>query len=131
MVEQLAAAAPYPTLGDTILPGTFERRSHGVYLQGSNGCRDLRPVLCSPVMEQKSRNRPKRKRLPQLLNDPTAGRMLGDVEVQDTPAIMADDKETVEDAECDRWHGEEVHRRNRFLVILKKRAPTFDWLGIS
>jgi hypothetical protein len=24
MVEQLAAAAPHPTLGDTILPGTFE-----------------------------------------------------------------------------------------------------------
>jgi len=51
MVEQLTAAAPQPTLGDTILPGTFERRPHGVYLQGSNGCRDLRPVFCIPVMD--------------------------------------------------------------------------------
>jgi hypothetical protein len=96
MVEQLAAAAPHPTLGNTILPGTFEGRPHGVYLQASNGCRDVRPVLRIPVMDQKSRSRPKRKRLPQLLDDPTARRMLRDVEVQDTPAIMADDKETVE-----------------------------------
>ena len=44
---------------------------------------------------------------------------------------MADDKETVEDGECDGGHGEEVHGRNRFPVILKKRTPTFDWLGIS
>jgi hypothetical protein len=45
------------------------------------------------------------------------------IEVQDTAAIMADDKATLEHAECDRWHGEEVHRRNRFPVILKKCAP--------
>src|SRR5216683_1140859 len=77
-----------------------------------------------------SESRPKRKRLPQLLDDPTARRMLRDVEMQDTPAIVADDKETVEDAERDRGHGEEVHRRNRFPVILKKRAPTFGWPGI-
>jgi hypothetical protein len=51
--------------------------------------------------------------------------------VQDTSAIMADDKETVEDGECDGGHGEEVHGRNRFPVIRKKRTPTFDWLGIS
>ena len=31
MVEQLAAAAPHPTLGDSILTGTFEGGPHGVY----------------------------------------------------------------------------------------------------
>src|SRR5258705_12701590 len=51
---------------------------------------------------------------PQLLDDPSAGRMLREVEMQDTPAIMADDKEAVEDAEGDRWHGEEAHGRNPF-----------------
>src|SRR5258708_28580794 len=77
-----------------------------------------------------SESRPKRKRLPQLPDDPTAPRMRRDVEMQDTPAIVADDKETVEDAERDLWHGEEVHRRNRFPVMLKKRAPTFGRPGI-
>jgi len=51
IVEQLAAAAPHATLGDTILPGTFERGPHGVYFQGSNGCWDLRPVFCIPVVD--------------------------------------------------------------------------------
>src|ERR1700730_2559859 len=57
--------------------------------------------------------------------------MLRDVETQDKQAGVADDKETVEDAERDRGHGEEVHRCNRFPVILKKCAPTLGWPGIS
>src|SRR4029450_4220267 len=94
VVEQVTAAASHPALGHTILPGTFERGPHGVYFQGSNGCRDLRPVFFIPGMNQRPRSCPKRKRLPQLLDDPTARRMLGDVDVQDTPAIVMDDKET-------------------------------------
>jgi hypothetical protein len=62
-VEQLAAAAPHLTLGDTILPRTFERAPHGIYFHGSNGCRDLGAVFCIPVMDQKSWSRPERKRL--------------------------------------------------------------------
>src|SRR5215471_13803788 len=130
MVQQLAAAAPHPTLGDTILPGTFERGPYGFYLQASNGCRDLGPVFCAPVMDEKSGSRLERERLPQLLDDPTACRVLRDVEMQDTPAIVADDKEAVEDAEADLGHGEEVHGRNRFPVIPKKGAPALGWLGI-
>ena len=57
--------------------------------------------------------------------------MLGDVEMQDTPAIVTDDKEAVENTEADRGHGEEVHGRNRFPVIRKKHAPALGWLGVS
>jgi len=57
--------------------------------------------------------------------------MLGDVEMQDTPAIVTDDKEAVEHAEADRGHREEVHGRNRFPVIRKKHAPALGWLGVS
>src|SRR5262245_44654905 len=80
MVEQLAAAATHPTLVNSVLPRTAEGSANRICAQGSNGSRDLRPVLCIPVMDQKSRSRSKRKRLPQLLDDPTAGRMLRDVE---------------------------------------------------
>jgi hypothetical protein len=93
-VEQLAAAAPHPTLGDTILPGTCERGWHIIYFPGSNGCRDLASVFCIPVMDEKSGSRGKRKRLPQLLDDPTAGRMFGDLEMQDSRAIVADARGT-------------------------------------
>jgi len=51
--------------------------------------------------------------------------------MQDTPAIVEDDKEAVEHAEGDRGHGEEVHGRNGFPVIRKKHAPALGWLGVS
>jgi hypothetical protein len=44
-----------------------------------------------------------RKRLPQLLDGPTTRRMLRDVDVQDVPAIVTDDKEAVQYAERNRW----------------------------
>jgi len=31
MVAQLAGESSHPTLGDSMLPGTFERGPHGVY----------------------------------------------------------------------------------------------------
>src|SRR5215469_12060184 len=62
----------------------------------------------------------------QLLDDPTAGGMLRDVEMHDA-AIVADGRDAVEHAEGDRGHGEEVHGRNRFSVIRKKYAPALGW----
>ena len=52
-----------------------------------------------------------RKRFSQLLRDPQATRMLGDVEVQNAPAIMSDHKDAVENAEREGWDSEEIHRR--------------------
>jgi hypothetical protein len=46
---------------------------------------------------RKDSSRPQRP--PRRENLTGGGRMLREVEVQDTPAIMADDKEAVEDAE--------------------------------
>lgn len=63
------------------------------------------------------------KRLAQLLDDPSARGMLRDVNVQDVPPIMTDDEEAVEHAEGNRWHGEEIHGRNRFPMVLKKGQP--------
>jgi hypothetical protein len=43
--------------------------------------------------------------------------MLCDIEMQDAPTIVTDDEKAIEHTERDRWHGEEVHRGNRFPVI--------------
>jgi hypothetical protein len=52
--------------------------------------------------------------------------MLRDVEMQDTPAIMADDKEAVEHAEGDRGHGEEVHGCAPQKVDATSRSNFFE-----
>jgi len=64
------------------------------------------PKLLIAIKDQVFVRGLKWKRLSQLLDDPTARRMLRDVNVQDAPTIMTDDKEAVEEAECNRWHSE-------------------------
>jgi hypothetical protein len=57
--------------------------------------------------------------------------MLCDMEVQDATTIVTDDKKAIEHTERDRWHGEEVHRGNRFPVITEKGKPARGRLRIS
>jgi hypothetical protein len=64
--------------------------------------------------------------LPQLLDGSSARRMLRDVNLQDAPPLMADDKEAVEHAERDRCHSEEIHGRNRFSMVSKEGQPGQD-----
>jgi hypothetical protein len=37
--------------------------------------------------------------------------------VRDALALMTDDKEAVEHPKCNRWHGGEIHGRNRFPMV--------------
>src|ERR1035438_1431996 len=57
--------------------------------------------------------------------------MPGDVEVQDAPPVMADDKKAIEQVEGDSGDGKEVHGGNDFAVIVKKRKPTLRRCRIS
>ncbi len=62
------------------------------HLQGSNGHWNLQPVLRIEVEDEKPRSQLKWKCFLQLLDDPPASRMLGDVEVQDASTAVADDE---------------------------------------
>src|SRR5258708_9711359 len=66
-----------------------------------------------------------------MLNDPQARGVVCEIEMQDVATIVADDGEAVEHTERNRWHGEEVHRRNRFPMVSKESEPTFGWVNIS
>ena len=52
------------------------------------------------------------------------------VEVKNSPPIMRDDKEAIENAEGECRHGEEVHRCDGFAVIAQERRPTLCRIGI-
>src|SRR5258708_1029559 len=71
-----------------------------------------------------------RKSLAQLLRDPEAGRVPGDIAVQDPPAIMSDHEKAIEDSESERRSGKEVHRRNDFAVIFQEGRPAACWFPI-
>ena len=130
VVQQVASAAPHPALRDAILPRTFGMRFAWQLFSWLSPRPSPPSRILIPVKDQISASRLKWKCLPQLLDDPSARRMLRDVEVQDTPTIVADDKEAVEDAEGDRGHGEEVHGRNRFPLDSKEGAPALAWSGL-
>jgi hypothetical protein len=75
-------------------------------LHGSYGCWNFESVLGITIEDEELGSGLVGKRFSQLLNNPGAGRMLREVEMQDTPAFVADDKEAVEGAEGDRGHRE-------------------------
>ncbi len=64
-----------------------------------------------------------RKGFAQLLRDLWVGRMPCDVAMQNSPAIMRNDKEAVQDLEGERWDSEEVHRGYSFPMILQECLP--------
>src|ERR1017187_3232651 len=57
--------------------------------------------------------------------------MACDIEVQDTPAIMANNKEAIEKTKGDRRNSEEIHGRDGFAMIAEKSQPppTRFWIS--
>ncbi|HKT25956.1 MAG TPA: hypothetical protein VJR04_15220 [Terriglobales bacterium] len=64
-----------------------------------------------------------------MLHDPHGTWVRGDIEMQDPPSVMTDDKEAVNHAERDRWDREEVHCSDRFAMVPKEREPAFAGSG--
>jgi len=131
VIQDFPASTAYPPLRNSILPRTPQRSADRTYVQRSNGCGDLQPVLRIPVENEKPGSRFERKRLSQLLDDSRTGWMPSDVEVQNAPPVMVDDEKAIEHAESDRWGREEIHCGNRFSMVVQKRKPALGWLGIS
>src|SRR6266704_3831433 len=103
----------------------------GFTLRGRTAAGDLQSILGITIKDDEPRGGSKWKCFSQLLDDPRACRMLCDIEVQDATTIVTDDKKAIEHTERDRWHGEEVHRGNRFPVITEKGKPARGRLRIS
>jgi hypothetical protein len=55
-----------------------------------------------------------------LLSDPGARRMVGDVEMENAPAVVRNDEKAIEQVEGDRRHREEIHGNNGFSMIAQE-----------
>ena len=73
-----------------------------------------------PIEDEVPRCGDVREGLPQLLDHPLRGRVLGCGEVQDAPSVMMDDAEAVQLPELDGRDGEEVHGRGAVHVIAQE-----------
>jgi len=131
VIQQIATTALDPSLRHTVLPRTLERSSHRSDGHRPNRTRHLQTVLRVSVKDQEPGTRSVRKCFSQLLNDPHARWMPGDVDVQYASTIMADDEKAIEHAERDRWNCEEIHRSNGFPMVEQKRMPALSRLGTS
>ena len=61
--------------------------------------------------------------LSELLHNPIARRMRGDVELENAAPMMLDNEETVQHTEAQRGHGKEVEGSDHLTVVLKECQP--------
>jgi hypothetical protein len=130
-VEQIAAAASHPTLGNTVLPEALDRGLHASNLQSAKGSGNIQSILLIVVEEKEPGRGLAGKCFAHLLDGPTAGRMRGDIEVQDATPVMANDEKAVEQVEGDSGDSKEVRGGNGCAVIVKKRKLTLHRFRVS
>ena len=130
VVQQVTPTALHPSFGDSVLPRASERGPHGSdgHRPHCNG--NFQAILGVPIKDEKPGSRLIRESLAQLLHDPTAGGMAGDIEVQDAPPAVIDDEKAVEHAEGEGGDSKEVHGRDDFSMIPQKRKPTLGGLRV-
>jgi hypothetical protein len=131
MIEQIAAAVANPALSNPVLPRTPEAGPFRLDTQSLDGTDDLFIKVSRPIENQIPRGGIVGECFAQLLRNPRTVRMLGDVTMQNLPSVMCDDEETIENAECERRHREEVHRGDSFPMIGQKRRPPLRRLRAS
>src|SRR2546427_6977934 len=91
VIQQFAAAAADPALGDTVLPRTSNCRSYSPNAHRANRGGNFAAVLGIVIQDKKLDWRLGRKSFAPLLRDPGAGGVAGKVEVGKAPPDMAQD----------------------------------------
>src|SRR5579872_547450 len=125
MIQYLAAATADPALSHSVLPRTAHARANSLDTTGLEKpeyfAAELRVTVEHDVLVATG----KRQSLPELLDDPIAGRMRGDIEMQNSPPIMLDYKEAKKHAKRYGWNCEEVESGDHFAVIVEEGQPAF------
>ena len=96
MVKKVASAVANPTFGNTVLPGTAEARPPGLDAEALHRADDFVVEVRSAIEDQVGGHLIIRKGLAQLVGNPSAIRMSGDVEMKDPPPVMRNHKEAVD-----------------------------------
>ena len=131
VIKQIVPATLDPSFCHAVLPRTLNRGTDRFHLQRADRRSNFDAELGITIKDQESWTSYKGKRFSQLLNNPSARGMPRDIEMQNPLTVMADDEETVEQAESYRRDCEKVHRCDSFAMVSQKREPSFSLFWIS
>jgi len=99
VIEKLSATAPDPALCNSILPRACRTDPCGVHASGCQQFGDLVTKLAVTIKNRIAVRTRFRKCLSHLLYYPGAGRVFGDVEMEDPTSTVFDDEKTIQDLE--------------------------------
>ena len=108
MVEALAPDRADQALRERVLPGAVRRGEDFADSHGLHAAPELLAIDLVTVAEEIGRGRVVRERGDDLVRGPDSGRVLGDVEVDDPPAMVGKHDEDEQDAQARGGHGEEI-----------------------
>jgi hypothetical protein len=128
VIQEISAAASDPTFCNSILPKTCGAYAFRLHCAGSQEIGYFLTKLAITIENRVAVKTRFPEGLPQLLHNPRAGRMFRDIEVEDPPPAVFDDKETIQDPEGESGYSEKVHGRDDLAVIAQKSSPEFPCL---
>jgi hypothetical protein len=110
MIQALAPDRADEALREGVLPRALRRRENFVDAQALEAMPELLTVDSVAIPEEIGRGGLVREGVHNLLGGPGGSGTLGDVEVDNAPAVVCEHDENEEDAEANGGHGEEVDR---------------------
>jgi hypothetical protein len=116
-------------LRERVLPGAVRGRKDFVDLHTLHSVAKLLAIHQVTIAEEIGGRGVVRERIHDLLGGPSRGGMLGDVEVNDMPAVVGEHDENEEDAQAGRGHGEEIDRDQVPGVVGEERPPGLRGIG--
>lgn len=108
VIQTLAPDRADEPLRERVLPRALRRREHFVDAHALYAMPELLTVDLVTIPEEIGGSGIVREGVDELLGRPGGGGMLGDVEVDDAPAVVSEHDENEEDTEASSGYGEEV-----------------------
>jgi hypothetical protein len=129
VVETLAADRADQALGERILPGAVWRREDFLDLHSLHAVAELLAIDLVTVAQEVGRRGVVRERGDELLGGPAGGGVLGDVEVDDPPAMVGQHDEDEQDAQERGGQGEEIDGDQIADVVREEGPPGLRRVG--
>src|SRR5438309_10027850 len=127
MVQTLPPGRTDEPLREGVLPWTERRGQHFTDSHALNALPKWVTVDAIAIAEEIGRRGVVREGVDELLGGPGGSGMLGDVEMEDAPALVGEHDEDEQDAEPRGGHAEEIDRDQVTAVIGQERSPSLRW----